>query len=379
MDDQKNGILLYAGGEVCINRENPHSIVEQIVPHFRKADIKFFQLETVFSERGAPVGTGIINLRAHPRNVSALKDMGFDVASFASNHTMDGGDEGLFDTIEILRQNGIQTVGVGVNLEEARRPAIVQRNGTRVGFLGYNSHLPAEYWATDHRPGCVPLSAFTVYQPKMIFIPGSPAWVHTYLDRADVEAMCRDIVEAKTAAELVVVSMHWGPLSPPEALDEYEIDAGHMAIDAGADMILGTGAHEIKPIEVYKGKVIFHGLGNLAFDFGRKIGIDMDMIVPNWKDIQATLGWDIEPEWMDNYVFSPHARKGIVGKCIIAGNEITEVSFLPLVIDKFANPRILSQKDKEFDEVFNYVVELCKAAKMNTLLIPRGDEVVIQT
>jgi len=380
MHEQTKSVTLYAAGEVCVNRENPESIVESVIASFAKADIRFFQLETVYSDRGSP-SAHEINLRAHPRNVTALKAIGFDVCSFASNHVLDYSNEGLFDTIETLSQNGIQVIGAGKNLIEARKPAILERHGNRVAFLGYNSNLLQNYWATENKPGCVPLRVFTVYEGNSIH-PGSSPTIHTFADRRDLQPMLEDIKKAKSLAHMVAVSMHWGLFIPPHTLADYQREVAHMAIDAGADVILGTGPHQIKPIEVYKGRVIFYSLGNFAFDFGRKSGIDLEAIVPNWKEIaKAHLGWDIDHEqhWLDNYVFPARSRKAIVAKSTIAEGEIREVSFLPLVINEFAQPRMLSQRDKEFQEVSGYVQELCQAAGLDTRFTPGEDEVVIQT
>jgi poly-gamma-glutamate capsule biosynthesis protein CapA/YwtB (metallophosphatase superfamily) len=379
MKRQTQPITLYAAGEVLVNRDNPESIMELVAPVFTKADVKFCQLETVISERGV-MSAEPINPRSHPRNIRALKAVGFDVACFASNHSMDWGNDGLYDTIELLERDGIHVFGAGANLAAACKPAFVERNGTKIAFLGYNCNLPQDYWAaTDKRPGCAALRVLTFYEMIERIHPGSAPAIHTFLHRQDRERMLEAVKKAKSLADIVAVSMHWGILSPPHALVDYQIDMAHMLIDAGVDVILGTGPHQMKPVEVYKGKVVFYSLGNFAFDFGRKSGIDMEAMVPNWKENAAKMDWQLDDDWLDHFVFPPRGRKAMVGKCIIEGGEIKKFSFLPVMINKFAQPRILSATDSEFDEVLKYVQELCKAAKIDTQFIRGEDEVVIQT
>jgi len=337
---QSRPITFLAAGEVCVNRADPESIVESVVPAFAKADVKFCQLETLISEKGVP-SQEPINLRAHPRNIDALKAVGIDVACFASNHTMDWGNEALIDTIEQLRLRGIQMFGAGANLAEACKPALIERNGTSMAFLGYNCNLPQDYWAaSDSSPGCAAMRVLTHYQLENRIHAGSAPTIHTFADRRDLMPMLESVRKAKEVADVVAVAMHWGLFMPADYLTDYQRDVARQLIDAGADMILGTGPHQIKPIEVYKGKVIFHSLGNFAFDFGRKSGIDMEKMIPNFQEHADRMGWELDEEWLDNYCFGVASRMAVVGKWIIDGGEIRKVSFMPLMINKFSQPRL---------------------------------------
>ena len=379
MSAQSQPITFLAAGEVCVNRDDPESIVESVVPVFAKADIKFCQLETLITEKGV-ASQEPINLRAHPRNIDALKAVGIDVTCFASNHTMDWGNEALLDTIEQLRLRGIQTFGVGANLAEARKPALVECNGTRMAFLGYNCNLPQDYWAaSDRRPGCAALRIITHYELANRIHAGGAPIIHTFADRRDLIPMLESVRKAKEVADVVAVSMHWGLFMPADYLTDYQRDVARQLIDAGADMILGTGPHQIKPIEVYKGKVIFYSLGNFAFDFGRKSGIDMEKMLPNFREHAHRMGWELDEEWLDNFCFAVTGRRAMVGKWIIDSGKIQKVSFLPLSINKFAQPRLHSNADDEFDQITQYVQELCKGAKLDTKFSQGENEVIIQT
>ena len=112
------------------------------------ADIRFAQVERVYSERGGlQPHSGGGHSRLPPAMASVFSDCGFNIVSVASNHAMDWGGEALLDTIDLLRGQGIQTIGAGRNLTEARRAAFIDCNGLRVAFLAYCSILHDGYAA----------------------------------------------------------------------------------------------------------------------------------------------------------------------------------------------------------------------------------------
>src|SRR5690606_8668218 len=103
--------------------------------------------QTPHPGRGA---TAAGSTRAQPppgRHRAAFAAMGLTVATLAGNHTYDSGEPGVLDTVEGLRALGISTCGAGAALDAARRPAVVERRGARVGVLSYNTVGPRESWA----------------------------------------------------------------------------------------------------------------------------------------------------------------------------------------------------------------------------------------
>lgn len=172
-------ILFYAVGDVGPNRENPASIFQLVAGVIRDSDIAFCQLETNLSERGTPSPQARLPMRSHPRSAAAIKEAGFNVVSFASNHCLDWGQDALFDTIDAIGKQNIPIVGVGRDIEAARLPAIIEKKGTRVAVLAYNSILPAGYRADKTWPGCAPMRALTLYEQIELDQPGTPCRVHT--------------------------------------------------------------------------------------------------------------------------------------------------------------------------------------------------------
>jgi len=269
----------------------------------------------------------------------------------------------------------LPVIGVGKNIAEARRPAIINCRDTRVAFLAYNSILPQAYWATADRPGCAPLRAFTVYEQVEHDQPGTPCRIHTYPHRDDQAAMVADIKQAKSQADVVIVSMHWGIHFVPAVLADYQRDMAHIAIDTGADLILGHHAHILKGIEVYAGKVIFYSLGNFALDLRAPKELlesethqEINQLNPDWKP---------DPEY-PTYYMPKDSRKTIIAKCTIADKQIKQVSFLPTYINKQSQPEVLAPDDRRFGEVIGYIEEISADQGLEVNFTVQGDEVIIR-
>ncbi len=360
-------VSLYAGGDLHPNRTDPESLLALAAPTLHKADIVFGQLEENLSERGAPQMQMFPGSRAHPNNVRALTSAGVTIMSLAGNHTLDWGEEALLDTIDVLGQNQIKTVGAGRNISEARQPVIIEKKGTRIAFLAYCSVLPRGYEARADKSGCVPMRVSTFYE-QVDWQPGTPPRTISLANKEDLEAMNADIRNVRPLADIVVMSIHWGIHFAPALIAMYQREVAHTAIDAGVDLILGHHAHILKAIEIYAGKVIFHSLGNFAFD------APIERMRRNiWPDYY---GWKLDPEYT-TFPFPPDSRKTMIAKCLICDNEIAQVSFLPGMINKQGQPEILSRSDKRSSEVLEYVDWCCRNQNINTKFSWEKDEVVI--
>jgi poly-gamma-glutamate capsule biosynthesis protein CapA/YwtB (metallophosphatase superfamily) len=372
--NEADNLVLYAVGDVAPDREDPGSIFGRVTDLLNGGDIAFCQLEANLSNRGTPLPQARLASRIKPETARAIKEAGFDVVSFASNHCMDWGREAFFDTIGALKKQGLSVIGVGENIVEARKPAIIECKGTRIAFLAYNSILPQNYWADVDRPGCVPMRGLTLYEQIEHDQPGTPCRIHTFAHRGDLEAMVDDIKKAKSKADLVIVSMHWGIHFIPAVIAEYQREAARVAIDSGADLILGTHAHILKGIEVYAGKVVFYSLCNFALDLSPTKKM---LEGPGHKEIAGlNPEWKPDPEY-PTYFLPPDSRKTIIAKCIISDKEIKSVSFLPTYINKQSQPEVLSSKDERFGEVIRYMEEISKDQGLDTNYTIDGNEVII--
>ena len=386
----ENTVTLVAVGDVGPKRANAEELFDSTRSILRGADITFGQLESNLSLRGTQqlhMGLGSI---AHPRVGDALADAGFDVMSFASNHSLDYSEEALIDTLDVMKRNKIEVIGAGRDIFEARRPVIFERKKTTVGFLAYCSVVPKGFDARENKSGVAPVRASTAYE-QADWQPGTPPRIMTKAFPGDLDAMVKDIQSLRQEVDVVVVSMHWGVHFVPSVIAMYQYEVGHAAIDAGADIIIGTHAHILKGIEVYRGKVIFFSLCNFCMDLPIAGPVAKDMAAamqrPVITDVEIDhqnycrighYAWQVDPEY-PTYAFPADSRKSILVKCRINAKKLQRVSFLPLGISKNGQPEPLPQSDPRSEEVLKYMKWLCRDQRLDTEFVREGDEIRVVT
>lgn len=360
-------VSVYAVGDVIPDWPNPESLFELALPTLKEADVLFGQLESTLAKNAERQMLAYFARRIGPEKVSALTSAGFNVMSFASNHALDLGEQAFLETIENLTGNNIAVLGVGKNIDEARKPLIVERNGTKVAFLAYCSVLPKGYAAGPDKPGCAPMRVSTFYE-QIDWQPGTPPRIITIPDQNDLAAMVDDITKVRSVADVVILSIHWGVHFVPAAIAMYQKEVGHAAIDAGVDLILGHHPHLLKGIEVYKSKVIFYSLGNFVMPSGRG------------RKSEGRMHYNVreDPE-SPHYPYPVDSRKTMIVKCVISDKKIERVSFLPALINKKVQPEVMRRNDKGFGEVLNYVDEVSKDQGIDTKFSVEGDEIVMVT
>lgn len=327
-------------GDLYIRRDDPPSLFALTGKHLTGADITFGNLEAPLTDGGTPV-IGKTAFISEPRMVAALTAGGFNAVGVANNHSMDYGAEGILNTLKVLDQAKIGHTGAGRNIAQAHRPAIVEAKGVKVAFLSYASVFLPTYAAEENRPGIAKVTVATAYQPpaRVFEQPASPPIIITIPNAGDMELMRQDVRKAKRRADIVVISWHWGVSQGFRALVPYQIELGHAAIDAGADLIIGHHPHVLQGIEVYKGKLICYSMGNFVFPYKS----------PNF-DIEA-----------------------IILKCQIAGKRIQRTSFVPVLANDDLQPEVLDLKRGE--KIIEKIRQL--SVQFGTTFTPEGDEVVV--
>lgn len=276
----------------------------------RAADIAFANLETPLSDRARNSGAFITPTAF----ADGLRWAGFDVVSTANNHALDAEGEGLMDTMASLWRVGIGSVGTGRNLEDARRPFVVERNGVRVAFLGYAQFVNAgvSAFALPSQAGVVPMDPFIIKE---------------------------DIGRIRTDVDYVVVSFHWAIENSQDTHPAARAFA-HDIIDAGADVIIGHHPHVPRGVEVYKGKIIFYSLGNFIFGHSHTY-------------------------WMDNYL----------ARMTLTRTGITQVEILPIAGsgNNLSQPYLL-----EGDEARALLDDIqARTAELDTRMEIDGDKGVV--
>ena len=227
-------------GEIIRASNDPRAPFLETVGILEGADITFCNLESPFYY-GEPLNGDRMVFGADPETVEGLNYAGFDIVSLANNHFGDQGTAGMNFTLSHLDDNEIAYTGAGENEIKAREPTIIEQNGVRFAFLGYNdvkSAIRMGYAATENRPGFAVLTR---------------------------DNLVEDIQHAKEMAHIVVVSIHWG-VEYEETPTERQITYAHLAIDSGASLVLGHHPHIIQPVEEYNDGYIFYSLGNFVFD-----------------------------------------------------------------------------------------------------------------
>lgn len=213
-----------------------------------RPDARIVNLETAVtsSEDWAPETIGY---RMHPANLPCLAAAGLDCCVLANNHALDFGVAGLLETLDSLSRAGLAWAGAGRDVEEAEAPAALDRAGARIlvfatGFA--TSGVRPAWGAAPSRPG--------------VSYGGRP-------DAAAASAWASRVARYRRAGDVVVASLHWGGnwgyrIEPEEAL------FARALIDrAGVDVVYGHSSHHPKAVEVYRGKLILYGCGDLVNDY----------------------------------------------------------------------------------------------------------------
>jgi poly-gamma-glutamate synthesis protein (capsule biosynthesis protein) len=266
--------MLGRGVAAVLESAPPASLfAPEVVAAAREADLVLLNLECCISNRGERWADPRkpFFFRAPPAAVELLTHLGVDCVTLANNHALDFGTVALTDTLDFLHAAGIETVGAGADVDEARRPAVLETNEFRLGIVGVTDH-PADYAAGPGKAGV----AFARLGS------GIPDWLSNTISRLDVDA--------------VLVTPHWGPNMIERPLPEIRTAAARL-LEEGATVIAGHSAH------------VFQGVGGpVLFDLG---------------------------DFVDDYATHPVLRNDLGLLCLLTLDEEGPIQFeaLPLKLD----------------------------------------------
>jgi poly-gamma-glutamate capsule biosynthesis protein CapA/YwtB (metallophosphatase superfamily) len=212
-------------------------------------DARIINLETAITTSDDWWPTKAIHYRMHPAHVPVLQAAGVDVCTLANNHVLDWGRDGLRETLEVLARAGIATAGAGLDDGAAETPAVASTRAGRLLVFAWGTPgagVPGSWQAGPDTPGVSFLSE------------GGEAGAARIVD--GVRRHRRD-------GDRVVVSIHWGP-NWGYGIPEEQRQVGRSLVDSGVvDVVFGHSSHHPRGIEVYRGRPIVYGAGDLLNDY----------------------------------------------------------------------------------------------------------------
>lgn len=246
-------------------RDNNYTwTVQKTASIFKNADVVLVNLETPLTENCPLTNEGFV-FCGSLQHIKALKMINATVVNLANNHSHNYGEDGIKQTTDLLDKNGIKYSGIyGEN-------AIIEVKGTKIAFLGYNEIGVNPY-------------------------PVKPA---------EDDLIIKDIKQAKQIADIVVVSFSWGVEYTTNITDTQK-HLAKIAIDSGADLIIGNHPHQIQPIQIYNNKLVTYAHGNYVFD----------------------------------QMWSEDTKKGIVGFYAFENSKLVNADFTPIYIQNYGESEI---------------------------------------
>jgi len=355
-------ISIVLAGDLVLDEPDAPYWLAGIAPALHEADLALGHLEVPHSARGTEMEGDVPAPAAPPENIVAIAGAGFHLLSLAGNHIADCGPEGISDTLALIDAAGLKGAGAGPNLAEARKPAVVECNGFRIGLLSYNCVGPEKAWAGPTRAGCAYLRIETE--------DGAPIAPAANLTRVTDEALAMlraDIAALRSRADFIIVALHKGIVHTPARLAPYERAISQAAVDCGADLVVGHHAHIVRGIELYRGKPIFHGLGNGCVVTSALSPVQDHPARREWAERRKALfGFEPDPAYA-LAPFHPEAVNAMLGRITVDRDGQIEVGIVP--IDVVAPGRPVLAEGKRRHEVARYIENITLAAGLARITI----------
>ncbi|MEX0682707.1 MAG: CapA family protein [Dehalococcoidia bacterium] len=235
------------------------------------ADLTVINLEAPLVSY-CPITTEGFTFCGRPGFTAALLAAGVDVVTMENNHIGNYGQEGIDETHDHLNAAGLKWA-------DRVTPAIVEVRGLTFGFIAFNG----------------------------------------VIETIDREAMVAQIEALRPQVDVLAVAYHWGaeyvslPTVAPGVAEDDPVEIGHLAIDSGADLVIGNHPHWVQAVEIYKGKYITYAHGNYIFD----------------------------------QMWSYETRVGVIGKYTFYDDTLIGVEYTPTLIENYAQPRLMEGDERQ--------------------------------
>jgi poly-gamma-glutamate capsule biosynthesis protein CapA/YwtB (metallophosphatase superfamily) len=342
--DKAVTLLILGDIQIHSRRADPMTAFVNLRDTLQRADLVYANLEGTLVPSGGPDGD-IPDKKGwtHPGQAApaVLKASNIKVVGVANNVAY--GRTNILESLRVLDAHGIAHAGAGRNLDEAHKPAIVERKGTRIGFLQYT----ARWYREDEQ----------IATPSAAGVARILSGNGVAIDAADLERLRTDIRKLRPQVDIVVVSHHnrdggtpvqfgsgaeaprGGTRADRTKAEEYQKQLARVALDTGADLVFGHGTHTVQGVELYKGKPILYAIGHSAFD------------QPGYED----------------------SKDGFVIRTVIQNKQLVRASFVPVTRDAQNNVLLLDPADGEGARL----VGIVKGVSPGVTLRIEGKEVVL--
>jgi poly-gamma-glutamate capsule biosynthesis protein CapA/YwtB (metallophosphatase superfamily) len=275
-----SGFTLVASGDVLIHppiteqatadgrgKRDYRQVLAGVKATVTAADLAICHMETPIAPADGPF-RGYPEFNAPPEIADALKDVGYDDCSTASNHTLDQGSEGVKQTLDTLDNAGIKHTGSARGAEEAKKPLIIDVHGIKVGHVSY------AFGFNGHK------------------VPANQPWLANTIDADEVIAAAKAARAA--GAEIVVASLHWGTEYVQDPTAEQKRIAQKLLNDPNIDLIIGHHAHVVQPFEKINGKWVAYGMGNEIARHSEPKGITEEGVIARFHFSRKGAGWIVD-------------------------------------------------------------------------------------
>jgi poly-gamma-glutamate synthesis protein (capsule biosynthesis protein) len=343
--DKAVSLMIIGDIQVHSRRADPATAFVRMRETLKQADIVYANLEGVLvkstGDSDIPDKKGWTH--PGPGAVIALKSIGIPVVGTANNVAY--GRDNILKTVALLDANGIAHTGSGRYIDDAHKPAIVERKGVKIGFLQYTArwYREDEQIATATAPGVARLRS----------VDGLT------VETGDLQRVQDDIRKLRPQVDVIVVSHHnrdgatpvqfgavaasarrsGGEPADRTKSEEYQKQFAHAALDSGADLVFGHGTHTIQGVELYNGKPILYAIGHSNFD------------QPGYEK----------------------SKDGLVIRAVIQNKAIRRVSFVPVTRDENNDVMMIDPTNGEGARL----LEIVKGVSPGVALKIEGREVVL--
>lgn len=222
----------------------PEYVWGDVLPLLQSADFSLINLECAITKHTQPwPEEKAFYFRADPQAIEVLKAAKIKCVNLANNHALDFREEGLLETLQLLKEANIAYTGAGKNLEEAQKPAMVNIKDLKIGLLGFSDNEPG-FAAKENKPGIN----------------------FAEIDTNGIETLAPGIREARKKVDLLIATAHWGP-NMRAFPDNNFIFFAQTLRELGVDIFHGHSAHLFQGIELFQGKTILYDTGDFVDDY----------------------------------------------------------------------------------------------------------------